>query len=288
MGLDYHGLNFMRYAAKFGGFGQTVTIARQEIHLNALMARAILGDRGQYVHEKYCDNVLRSFFGASSVDSVDMSDFEDATILHDMNQPIPDAQTGLFDTLIDAGCLEHVFSINTALQNCSRLIREGGQILHVLPANNFCGHGFWQFSPELFFSLYSPENGYEQTEVFVSDYLDHTYWYKVRKPQNGQRVNIYSSSEVYVMVRTVKARPFSHEQVQQSDYAYEWEQSVRSDDPVPTPGGLKGLLMRFPAAHEALFTGYHRLRRLTSKERLRANNPGLERVRIKDLIGRQA
>jgi hypothetical protein len=30
----------------------------------------------------------------------------------------------------------------------------------VTPANNQMGHGFYQFSPELFFRVFSQENGY--------------------------------------------------------------------------------------------------------------------------------
>lgn len=284
MGLDFHGLSFMRYARKFRAFDATVTIARQEIHLNEVVARRVLRNPVRYSHEKYCDGVLQEHFGASSVDSIDMSDFEDATIIHDMNQPVSAENEGRFDTLIDAGCLEHVFAINTALANCSRLVRPGGQILHVLPANNYCGHGFWQFSPELFFSLYSERNGYRETEVFVCDYLDHRHWYRVRPPQGGVRVNILSSSELYVMVRTVRGEAFAQTDVQQSDYAYEWSNSVRDDSPVPTPAGLRGQIMQVPLVHEALFPAYHRLKRLVSRDRLGAGNPGLERVRIDTVI----
>jgi hypothetical protein len=37
-----------------------------------------------------------------------------------------------------------------ALENV-QAISGGGEIIHVLPANNLCCHGFWQFWPELFF-----------------------------------------------------------------------------------------------------------------------------------------
>lgn len=284
MGLDYHGLNFMRHARRSGDFGATVTIARQEVHLNELVVRRLLGNPASYHHQKYCDTLLREHFGASSVDSIDMSSFEDATILHDMNRPLPDDHAGRFDTVIDAGCLEHVYAINTALENCSRLVRPGGQILHVLPANNYCGHGFWQFSPELFFSLYSARNGYGETEVLVSDYLDHRYWYRVQPPRDGKRVNILSSSELYVMVRTVRLGEFSHVDVQQSDYAYEWATSVRDDSPVPTPSGLRGRIMRFSGIHEALFSTYHRARRIFSPDKLGPGHPGIERVQISDMV----
>jgi len=65
--------------------------------------------------------------------------------------------------------MEHVFNASQGLKNVTRLCAPGGQIIHSLPANNFCNHGFWQFSPELFFSLYSDKNGYSETEIFLAD-----------------------------------------------------------------------------------------------------------------------
>src|ERR1035441_3166291 len=94
----------------------------------------------------------------------------------------------------------------------------GGQILHVLPANNFCGHGFWQFSPELFFSMYSEVNGYRGTQVFIADLSNEYCWYEVRRPHNGERANVTSSTPLYNLVRTQKTSFFSHENIQQSDY----------------------------------------------------------------------
>ena len=47
----------------------------------------------------------------------------------------------------------------------SDLCKNGGTIIHSLPSNNNCGHGFWQFSPELFFSLYNEKNGFKNNEM---------------------------------------------------------------------------------------------------------------------------
>ena len=163
------------------------------------------------------------------MESLDNSSYENADHIHDMNSPIPEELCGKFDTIIDGGCLEHIFNVAQAFDNCSRLCRPGGQIIHILPANNFCGHGFWQFSPELFFSLYSEENGYRDTEVYLADLADRDAWYRVHAPTDGERVNVLSSRELYVMVRTVLAgEQFSHRQVQQSDYVYTWESEQES------------------------------------------------------------
>lgn len=228
-------MNFLRYTKKYGNFKKTVTLGRQNIgyrmpefkHLSPAEYQQL----SEYNRKKetYVDNLLRVFFGASLVDSIDRSEYEGATIIFDMNNEIFPELKGGYDTVIDSGTLEHIFNIPQALENASYLCKPGGQIIHALPANNFCGHGFWQISPELFFSLYSDENGYLNTEVFLGRPSDPNNFYKVIQPKSGQRVNIYSKGEVYVYVRTVrKETEFSHKNVQQSDYLYLWGDKSRS------------------------------------------------------------
>ena len=46
--------------------------------------------------------------------------------------------------------------------------------------NNNCGHGFWQFSPELF-KIYNKKNGFDNTEIFIIDLFDKNNWYQVNQ-----------------------------------------------------------------------------------------------------------
>lgn len=223
MGIGYHGLQFLRFAAKQAQFGRVATIGRQELFLQKEEVGSLTGVGTQYNHEKYCDNLLLRHFGAESVDSWDYSDYEGANHIADMNKPLKGVWSA-YDTVIDAGSLEHVYNTPQALLNVSELCREGGQILHVLPANNFCGHGFWQFSPELFFSLYCESNGYVGTRVFLASEYRTDVWYEVAKPSKGQRANVISFTPVFVLCRTVKVRKPCHETVLQSDYIHVWQQ----------------------------------------------------------------
>jgi hypothetical protein len=229
VGLDCHGLQFLRFAAKRAPFGRVATIGRQRLFVENTDIYNMLGVGADYKHEQYCDSLLLQHFGAKYVDSWDYSDYEGASHIADMNKPLKDLQS-TYDTVIDAGSLEHVYNIPQALLNVSELCCDGGQILHILPANNFCGHGFWQFSPELFFSLYCESNGYLGTRVFLASNYRTDTWYEVVKPDHGQRANVISFTPVFVLCRTVKARKTCHESVQQSDYIHIWQQekSVRS------------------------------------------------------------
>jgi hypothetical protein len=227
MGIDIHGLNFLRYAGPRGAFGATVMIGRQSIYLSDTELRRRLRCDIQSVKDKYAEKLLIHEFGASSVDSIDFSPYEGANLIHNFNNPVPESIHRKYDTIIDFGTLEHVFSVNQALRNCSLMGAPGAQILHVLPANNMCGHGFWQFSPEMFFSLYTEANGYAETEVFLADVLKPDTWFAVSRPSDGHRIMFGSRNEVYILVRAVlKTAEFSHDTVQQSDYVTVWDASA--------------------------------------------------------------
>lgn len=233
MGIDAHALHCLEYAKQFGDFGRSVTLGRQNVFVKPRQLEQMYGDTIDWKTETYCEKLLEERFGATKVDSIDRSNYENASLIFDMNDPLP-AGFGEYDTVMDIGTSEHVFNISQALSNIIALCRVGGQILHVSPANNFCGHGFWQFSPELFFSLYSEQNGFRDTEVFVASRKRTGVWYKVRKPRVGQRVPLASHDKIYVICRTVVAEKNASRgrDVQQSDYVTAWEQkNADASDP---------------------------------------------------------
>ncbi|MBT2299634.1 hypothetical protein J7E70_04070 [Variovorax paradoxus] len=287
MGIGLHEFNFLRYSKQQRDFDQTVTIGRQELHVPDSNVRDAFALSSEYKNDKYCDQLLRDQFGAGQVDSIDFSEYEEASIVHDMNLPLPENVAQRYDTVIDGGCLEHIFNVPQALLNCSKFCKPGAQILHMLPASNCCGHGFWQFSPELFFSLYSDKNGYSDTEVFLADLSKPSKWFRVKPPAPGERINVHSISEAYVLVRTVlKENNFNHSGVQQSDYAFEWENgapaSERVDEPSPR-GGIARFLKRFPLLHKVVASAYHMYRPADSMLQLSLHNPHLEELPVSSL-----
>jgi SAM-dependent methyltransferase len=227
VGIGYHGLQFLRFAAGQARVGRVATIGRQELGLGKQEVCSLIDVGPEYKHEQYCESLLLQHFGAACVESWDYSNYEGANHIADMNKPLND-RLSTYDTVIDAGSLEHVYNAPQALQNVSELCRDGGQILHMLPGNNFCGHGFWQFSPELFFSLYCESNGYSETRVFLASEYRTDVWYEVVKPGHGQRANVISFTPTFVLCRTVKTRKSCHDSVQQSDYIHVWQQDEKT------------------------------------------------------------
>jgi hypothetical protein len=228
MAFNFHALNLLRYAHKLRPLGTVATIGRQGLSLSAEYLRSVPNLSSEKTYGPFCEELLVDCFGVELVNSFDYSDYEGATHIVDMSKPINLQRK--YDTVIDAGSLEHIFDVRQALENVSKLCAVGGQILHLLPANNYCGHGFWQFSPELFYSLYSESNGYKRTQAFLAISTEEKFWYEVKRPVHGERAEFVSEVPLYIVVRTEKyASPVSYQSIQQSDYVYSWKRGLSND-----------------------------------------------------------
>lgn len=109
-------------------------------------------------------NDLFAAAGVADLRAMDVSDFEGAEILFDLNKPQPPPDLlQRFGLIINGGTLEHVFHVPNALANLGAMLAPRGAILHVLPCNNWVDHGFYQFSPTLVFDYYTAM-GYEVLE----------------------------------------------------------------------------------------------------------------------------
>jgi SAM-dependent methyltransferase len=296
MGIDLHSLNFLRFVHKtHGNFGKTVTLARHGLHVTKTIAdddfnKAIV-EKAKAKNEYFIDETLKRVFGSSSVDSIDFSDYQDATIIHDLNMPI-DKNTPQFDTVIDAGTSEHIFSINTALANARNLCKPNGTLIHILPANNFCGHGFWQFSPELFIGLYCEANGFRDTEVYLAKLDDPKRWFRLVNFAHGGRANFFSSLRVHLMVKTVKLNGVKGQifPPQQLDYTELW---TRTKDSAEMRRNLRrdsfARLRSYVSASPTLSSWRNRLfyTRAPLSMRLNGLNPCIETVRVNQMISHQ-
>jgi len=91
----------------------------------------------------------------SKLYAMDISDYEGADYIQDLNNPIPDELNEMFDIVIDGGTMEHLFNTKQCLENISRMIKVGGRVIHMQVSNNYSGHGLYQFSPDLFYDFYA-------------------------------------------------------------------------------------------------------------------------------------
>ena len=164
---------------------------------------------------------LLEHLGASRIDSLDYSDYEGATLLHDLNSDIPTAWINKYDTVLDAGTLEHIFNYPMALWSCMRMVKVGGLLMLVTPTNNLCNHGFYQISPELIFRTFSSDNGFRLIEcsLRVEDgnfrSLPDHYGVRNEIPTTG-------ASYLYAIGRKELSMPMFTTYPQQSDYLTQW------------------------------------------------------------------
>jgi hypothetical protein len=178
---------------------------------------------------RYTDELFKAM-GAMQVDAMDASDFEGATILQDLNEPLAPQLNCQFDAVVDSGTLEHVFNIPGAFKNVMNALKVGGHFFGGLPANNWCGHGFYQFSAEFFYRVFSEENGFQVRKLFVAPAWSAGKWldgpvFEVSDPKEmKERVEIGGNALLSFLVHAQKLRhevPFA-QWPQQSDYSAAW------------------------------------------------------------------
>jgi hypothetical protein len=252
MGADFNITRLILLGHRHGvDFSATATLGRMDLHVRPRDLAALLRDfqvpigetaLSDVAHQRYADSLLMAL-GARSVESIDASAYEGATIVHDMNRPVSAGLVGRFSVIVDHGTTEHIFDFPTAMRNVIQMLAIGGHFLTATCANNFMGHGFYQFSPELYFRLFDNASGFRLRGVFLVEVASRGCWYRVTDPAVvRERVELRNRKATYVIaiaqkIRTVEAMPIP----QQSDYAVAWNNGVRSDN---APNGLKVLLKR--------------------------------------------
>lgn len=179
---------------------------------------------------------LFEILGGNKAESMDFSDYEKATIIHDLNVPVPDQYKGKFSVIVDGGTIEHVFNFPVAIKSCMEMLEVGGHYIGITPANNQMGHGFYQYSPELLFNIFREENGFtvKKMVIVTQDLAGNTSaWYEVLDPRKAkERVVLANIKPTYLMViaEKIAERPIFQKPPQQSDYEKVWDISQSLTD----------------------------------------------------------
>lgn len=234
MGININCLKALSLIEKRQSFSgkSLLTLGRQNVgfrprdlrKLFSVHNKNVSGNSDSIADKEFADSLFQAL-GFSSIDSMDYSAFEGAQIVHDLNKPIDAKYHNAYDVVLDGGTLEHVFNFPVAIESCMQLVKRDGYLIIVTPANNLLGHGFYQFGPELFYRLFTKENGFEVVEAFVNGRNDGT-WYSVIDPvivkERVVLINDYATELVIVAkkiqtINTITLAP------QQSDYQTLWD-----------------------------------------------------------------
>lgn len=104
--------------------------------------------------------------GYDTVDTLDLFPDEHPAIIADLNVPFPAHLWNRYDLVFDSGTAEHCFNTREVLGNAVRALKVGGIVMHILPMSGFAGHGFYQFSPDLFAEFYG-KNGFDELTIKI-------------------------------------------------------------------------------------------------------------------------
>lgn len=194
-------------------FESMIMIGRQKLHLKKVDVEACLrsfnySDINKVLEkiETYAEPVF-NFIGSKTIDSLDASPYEEATVIQDLNVPLNSGFKQSYNLVLDSGTLEHVFNVPEAIKTCMKLTKKGGHFIGVYPCNNFFGHGFYQFSSELFYRTFSEENGFKIEDIILFvDEPNASFFSISDTSEQYQRVQFTNRKPVYIYVLAKKLK----------------------------------------------------------------------------------
>ncbi|MEB8385989.1 methyltransferase domain-containing protein [Rhodobacteraceae bacterium KMM 6894] len=164
MGIDY--VLFERLAelsTRFKPGGRTLMLGRQnfsiqtkyrQLYDEVMKTHGIAGKRFDFLQDDGFAETLMDKFGFGAIETMDFSDYEGATLLHDLNTLPEESLENQFDLIFDGGTVEHVFNVPNALEGLYRMLKPGGRLISANGLNGWYGHGMYQFNPELVWTFW--------------------------------------------------------------------------------------------------------------------------------------
>jgi len=125
----------------------------------------------------FAETLFLDSLGAESLESLDVSSYQGADIIADLNHPLAVSLLSKYDVVFDAGTLEHLFDLKTSLTNIFSLLTVGGIYYSGVVCSGWVDHGFYQFSPT-FFVDFARHNSdcLELVDLLVADVYGARFW----------------------------------------------------------------------------------------------------------------
>ena len=122
---------------------------------------------GKSSNQRYLsDFSLISHFSKAECSSLDVSQYENATIICDLNQPVSPCHRQQFDFIYNGSCLDNIFNPAQALINITDLLAPGGRVLNVEHGTR-CNNPYTTFNPAWFFDYYAL-NHFIRWHIFIA------------------------------------------------------------------------------------------------------------------------
>jgi len=127
----------------------------------ALALRGITVARAQIIDQRRYADRLFKMLELGDFHVIDVSTYEGADVVLDLNRPIPPEVSARFGFIYDGGTTEHIFDVPCAFRNIDQMLKPGGSFVSCVPMNGWPGHGFYQMQPSLVYSFWRDVLGYE-------------------------------------------------------------------------------------------------------------------------------
>jgi hypothetical protein len=207
-------------------FSQVLTIGNQSYRvplswINRSLSRNPILARLKYV--KSLREFIEILIGNEiSIDSIDYSDYQKASIIHDLNVKITPGFNELYTFIYDGGSGEHIFDVKSFISNLKLMLKVDGYIYLSHPTNSNNGHGLYQFSPDFYYSVFCEENGFEIIDISYYNMFSNKS-YNIPNPIDiKHRVTIPTLAPAYINVLVRKINNTKLLKVTQSDYKLIW------------------------------------------------------------------
>lgn len=184
--------------------------------------------------DAFSENFFRAL-GFSQVDSMDFSDFEGASIVHDLTKECPPALKGTFDVVYDGGTCEHIFDLPKAYDNIDKLLKPGGVLVAHSPCNHWINHSYYQLNPEIVYGHWQRSMGYDILELSLQPILPNFVDQVVKttnpnetgvRPRLLGKLPINSATILNYAVRKPMSAARNAQGTYQTDYVEKWESAA--------------------------------------------------------------
>jgi hypothetical protein len=111
------------------------------------------------------DDSFYAAFTGSSYEIMDVTDYEGATIIHNLCQSVPDELMGRFDFIFNGSVLDNIFDPAAAMRHITQMLSPHGRVMHIEMASNLLFE-YLIYSPDWFLDYYVV-NGFRNCRIYV-------------------------------------------------------------------------------------------------------------------------
>jgi SAM-dependent methyltransferase len=168
--------------------------------------KTLVGKGSDYVS----DDVFFRFLGMDNVRVMDISKYEGADVIHNINMPIPEELVEQFDFIIDGGTFDHLVDVRMAFENVIKLLKPNGRIFQWNAASNFTGAAYVSFGPDLFYDYYVL-NGFADCKVYIAevDRLSQPESWNMYEFNGAEDYGHFTSNRILMVIVLAEKKPTS-------------------------------------------------------------------------------